>query len=80
MGHLFADDVQAYVHDPLSAQFIRADRIRALSHDFHPWVTSNRLSLKSLNSSKTQPMWFGTLQQLWKLDLLLLAQNFPNLY
>ena len=38
-------------------------------------MSSNRLSL---NCSKTQLIWFGTPQQLQKLDLLLLAENFPQ--
>ena len=74
-GHLFADDVQAYVHGSPSAQLVLAGRIDALSHDLHLWMSSNRLSL---NSSKTQLIWFGTPQQLQKLDLLLLAENFPQ--
>ena len=64
-GHLFADDVQAYVHGPPSAQLILAGRIEALSQDLHLWMSSNRLSL---NSSITQLIWFGTPQQLRKLD------------
>src|SRR5678815_4675834 len=50
-------------------------RDRAISHDLHLWMSSNRLSL---NSSKTQLIWFGTPQQLQKLDFLLLAENFPQ--
>ena len=74
-GHLFADDVQAYVHGPPSAQITLARRIEALSHDLHLWMSSNRLSL---NSSKTQLIWFGTPQQLLKLDFLLLSERFPQ--
>jgi len=39
------------------------------------WMSSNRLSL---NSSKTQLIWFGTPQQLLKLDFLLLSERFPQ--
>ena len=38
-------------------------------------MSSNR---HSLNSSKTQLIWFGTPQQLRKLDFVLLAENFPQ--
>src|SRR6218665_854762 len=46
-GHLFADDVQAYVQGPHSAQLIFAGRIQALCLDLHLWMTSNQLSLYS---------------------------------
>src|SRR5688572_9939465 len=36
-------------------------------------MSSNRLSL---NSSKTQLIWLGTLQQLKKIDFWLLSENF----
>ena len=74
IGHLFADDVQAYVHGPPSAQLL-ASHIDALSQDLHLWMSSNRLSL---NSSKTQLIWFGTPQQLLKLDYTLLSEKFPH--
>ena len=73
-GHLFADDVQACVHGPPSSQLLLVERIEALSCDLHSWMSSNRLSL---NSSKTQFIWFGTPQQLQKLDFALLSQRFP---
>ena len=38
-------------------------------------MSSNRLSL---NSSKTQLIWFGTPQQLLKLDYTLLSEKFPH--
>ena len=74
-GHLFADDTQAYVHGPPSAQLLLAGQIEALSHDLHLWMSANRLSL---NSSKTQLIWFGTPQQLQKLDYSLLLEKFPS--
>lgn len=64
-GYLYADDVQAYVHGPPAEQFFLAELIDALSQDFHLCVSSNRCSP---NSSKTQLSWFGTRQQLLKLD------------
>src|SRR5678815_670937 len=36
------------------------------------------LQITSLNSSKIQLIWFGTPQQLQKLDLSLLAENLPQ--
>src|SRR5688572_10468314 len=75
IGHLFADDVQAYVCGSPSAQLLLASHIDALSQDLHLWMSSNRLSL---NSSKTQLIWFGTRQQLAKLDFAVLAQTFPS--
>ena len=72
--HLFADDVQAYVHFPPS-QLLLASKIDDLSYELHLWISYNRLSL---NSSKTQLIWFGTTQQLQKLDFLLLSHRFPH--
>src|SRR6218665_2623550 len=69
-GHLFADDVQAYVHGPPSSQLLLASKIELLSNDLNSWMSSNRLSL---NSAKTQLIWFGTPQQLLKLDHALLS-------
>ena len=74
-GHLYADDVQALVHGPSSAQLALTGRIDALSRDLHLWMSSNRLSL---NPNKTQLIWFGTRQQLLKLDFPLLAERFPS--
>ena len=45
-GHLYADDVQAFVHGPPSDQLTLTGRIDALSQDLHLWMSSNRLSLK----------------------------------
>src|SRR6218665_2238412 len=74
-GHLFADDVQAYVHGPPSSQLLLASKIELLSYDLNFWMSSNRLSL---NSAKTQLIWFGTTQQLLKLDHALLSDRFPH--
>jgi len=74
-GHLFADDTQAYVHGPPSAQLQLAGCIDALTRDLDLWMSSNRLSL---NSSKTQLIWLGTPQQLQKLDYSLLSDKFPS--
>src|SRR6218665_3667435 len=74
-GHLYADDVQAFVHGPPSDQLALTGRIDALSQDLPLWMSSNRLSL---NPNKTQFIWFGTPQQLSKLDLPLLIERFPT--
>src|SRR6218665_3236649 len=49
--------------------------IASLAADLDSWMSSNRLSL---NPSKTQLIWLGTLQQLLKLDFALLAAQFPQ--
>src|SRR6218665_3694965 len=54
-GHLYADNVQAFVHGPPSDQLALTGRIDALSQDLHLWMSSNRLSL---NPNKTQFIWF----------------------
>ena len=74
-GHLYADDVQTFVHGPPAEQISLVGSIDSLSHDLHSWMSANRLSL---NSSKTQLIWFGTKQQLLKLDLPLLTSMYPD--
>src|SRR6218665_2914596 len=54
---------------------ITLQAIDALSQDLHLWMSSNRLAL---NTNKTQFIWFGTPQQLSKLDLPLLTERFPS--
>src|SRR6218665_1786835 len=46
-GHLFADDVQAYVHGPPSFQLLLASKIEILSNALNPWMSSNSLYLNS---------------------------------
>ena len=72
-GHLYADDVQAFVHGSFSHQLALSQSIESLSADLNCWMSSNRLSL---NSSKTRLIWLGTRQQLIKLDYDLLAKKF----
>src|SRR6218665_3124740 len=64
-----------YVHGPPSSQLLLASKIELLSNDLNSWMSSNRLSL---NSAKTQLIWFGTPQQLLKLDHALLSDRFPH--
>src|SRR6218665_3038757 len=51
------------------------ERISCVSLDLHFWMKTNRLNL---NPSKTQLIWFGTRQQLLKLDHKLIASTFPD--
>jgi hypothetical protein len=74
-GHLYADDIQALVHGPSTDQVLLVTRIQSLCIDLHDWMLSNRLCL---NPSKTQLIWFGTRQQLAKLNLLELTSLFPT--
>jgi hypothetical protein len=74
-GHLYADDVQTFVHGSSYQQLALCQSIESLSADLNSWMSSNRLSL---NSSKTQLIWLGTRQQLNKLDYVLLAKHFPQ--
>jgi hypothetical protein len=75
IGHLYADDAQAFLHGPPADQLSIVSSIDALAHDLHLWMSANRLCL---NSTKTQFIWFGTRQQLHKLDYSLLALKFPS--
>ena len=43
-GHLYADDVEAFVYDPPSNQLALTGRIDALCRDLHLWMSSNRHS------------------------------------
>src|SRR6218665_595456 len=77
-GHLYADDaddVQSLRHGLPSDQNHLAERISRVSLDLHFWMKTNRLNL---NPSKTQLIWFGTRQQLLKLDHKLIASTFPD--
>src|SRR6218665_4212941 len=69
-GHLSADADQACVHGSPSSQLLLASKIdlHVLSTELNIWVFSNLLTL---NSSKTRLSWFGTAQQLLKLDYAL---------
>src|SRR6218665_3493689 len=69
-SHSYADDVQAYKHC-LAYQAHSAIRIVSHATDtLNEWMSSNRLLL---NPQKSQYIWFGTRQQLDKLDLAALS-------
>src|SRR6218665_2937457 len=74
-GRLYAGDVQSLIHGLPSDQIHLVERINSVSRDLHFWMMTNRLNL---NPSKTQLIWFGTRQQLQKLDHKLIALTVPN--
>src|SRR6218665_3893799 len=76
-GHLYADDVQSLIQGLPSDQIHLVKRISCVSLDLHFWMKTNRLNL---NPSKTQLIWFGTRQQLLKLDHKLIASTFPDYF
>ena len=64
-AHLYADDTQLYGHCPPSNSFELASRVLRAIDSIHEWMSSNRLSL---NTGKTQFIWFGTKHSLAKRD------------
>src|SRR6218665_104707 len=74
-GNLYVDDVQSLIHGPPSDPVHVVERINSVSRDLHFWMMTNRLNL---NPSKTQLIWFGTRQQLLKLDNKLTALTVPD--
>src|SRR6218665_2758056 len=74
-SHSYADDVQAYKHC-IASQAHSAIRIVSHATDtLNAWLSSNRLLL---NPQKSQYIWFGTRQQLDKLDLAALSLESPT--
>src|SRR6218665_3576959 len=69
------DDIQAFLHVSSTNQLALVYSIDALTRDLHSWMSPNRLCV---NSAKTQLLWFGTRQQLLKLDFPLLTNRFPS--
>src|SRR6218665_245118 len=63
------------MHGLPSDQIHLVERINSVSLDLHFWMMTNRLNL---NPSKTQLIWFGTRQELQKLDHKLIALTVPN--
>ena len=74
-GHLYADDIQAFLHCPSINQLALVSSIDDLTRELHSWMSTNRLCL---NSAKTRLIWFGTRQQSLKLDFPLLTNRFPS--
>src|SRR6218665_501341 len=75
LGHLYADDIQAYIHCPASNATSAVLAISKTLDVLETWMSTNRLML---NPSKTQFIWFGTWQQLAKLDLSPIAADFRH--
>src|SRR6218665_1344173 len=76
-SHSYANDVQAYMYRHFLASQAHS-AIRIVSHvtdTLNAWMSSNRLLL---NHQKSQYIWFGTGQQLDKLDLAALSLEFPT--
>jgi ribonuclease P/MRP protein subunit RPP40 len=74
LSQSYADDLQAYVHCPASAATDAVREICRAMETLEAWMSSNRLRL---NPTKTQYIWFGTRQQLAKIDMKALALEFP---
>src|SRR6218665_2106073 len=75
IGNAMHHRLAARCRCPPSSQLLLASKIVLLSNDLNSWMSLNRLSL---NSAKTQLIWFGTPQQLLKLDHALLSDRFPH--
>jgi hypothetical protein len=76
LAQLYADDTQAYMHCmPHDAAFVVMAMGQAQS-ELEFWMASNRLRL---NSTKTKFIWLGTRQQLAKLNLTALSEEFPDI-
>src|SRR5688572_16053119 len=76
LNQSYAGDLQAFLHCPASAAITEARAMNRAMEVLEAWMSSNRLRP---NSSKTQFIWLGTRQQLAKIDLEALAQEFPQI-
>jgi len=76
LNQSYAGDLQAFLHCPASAAITEARAMNRAMEALEAWMSSNRLRL---NSSKTQFIWLGKRQQLAKIDLEALAQEFPQI-
>ena len=75
LHHLFADDVQAYIHTyPRNAETVLLQMNRSIV-TLTSWMAANRLLL---NPSKTQAIWLGVHRQLEKIDWQKLSSLFPH--
>src|SRR6218665_3666854 len=74
-GQLYADDIQAYVHcRPTNAPYA----VREMGHVLERLETSMSSHRLRLNQTKIKFMWFGSRQQLAKLNLDDLANKFST--
>jgi len=75
LSQSYADDLQAYVHCPAGQDISAVETMSQTMETLQAWMASN---CSRLNPTKTQFIWFGTRQQLAKIDLGLLATNYPH--
>src|SRR6218665_1738911 len=75
LSQSYADDLQAYVHCSAGQAICAVEAISQAIDTLQAWMSSNRLRL---NPTKTQFIWFGTHQQLAKIDLGSLAIKYPH--
>ena len=75
-AHLYADDVQLYGCCRPYASVDLSTKILQAIDSIHAWMSSNRLSL---NTGKTQFIWFGTRNGLAKRDTHQLSNQSPSL-
>ena len=75
-AHLYADDVQLYGCCRPSASVDLSTKVPQAIDSIHAWMSSNRLSL---NTGKTQFIWFGTRNGLAKRDTHQLSNQSPSL-
>jgi len=77
LGHLCADDIQAYLHCPASNA---SSAVLAMSKGvLETWISTNRLTRGlRLNHSKAQFIWLSSRQQLAKLHLSAILLDFPH--
>ena len=72
---MYANDIRAYLHYPASHATVSVLAMsKTLFGVLETWMSTNHLRL---NPSKTKFIWFGTQQQLGKLDLSAVAADFP---
>jgi len=72
-GHLFADDVQAFLMVPHLPIYFWLLEFSLSLIVIHSWMSSHLLNL---NASKIQFIWFDTPQQLQELDFAFLSEQF----
>ena len=75
-AHLYAEDTQLYGYCCPSSSAKLSTRVLQAIDSIHAWMSSNHLSL---NTGKTQFIWFGTRMVLAKRDMHQLSSRSPSL-
>ena len=75
-AHLYADDTQLYGYCCPSTSAELSTKVLQAIDSIHAWMSSNRISL---NTGKTQFIWFGTRAGLAKRDIHQLSSQSPSL-